>query len=91
MVHSAKTKAKMRKAWKRRKLAKNIPYKAAMVLNESNQWIKEFIKPDLKLGTQLRIRLPNDQTTETKVNGLIDRMTQAIDKIETQIKRLESL
>lgn len=110
MAHSAKTKAKMRKAWKRRKLANKRKKSLASIIsqlpeyqpasdnerivmrvNEGKQWEGVFAKPDQKLGTQLRIRLPNDQTTETRVNGLIDRMTQAVDKIEAQIKRLESL
>ena len=51
---------------------------------------------ELAIGSQLRIKLPEDYNVATshsydKPNGLIDRMTQAIDKIEIQIKRLESL
>ena len=48
-----------------------------------------------KIGTTLRIRMPEDYVVTShsfsKANGLIDRMTQAIDKIENQIKRLETL
>ena len=58
----------------------------------------EFAKTvaeDMKIGSTLRIRLPNDYVATShsfsKANGLIDRMTQAIDKIENQIKRLETL
>lgn len=55
-----------------------------------------FKEADAKIGTTLRVRLPNDyNVTDTplhiRTNGLIDRMTQAIDKIENQIKRLETL
>ena len=53
------------------------------------------VAEDMKIGTQLRIKMPEDYRVVDnmllKQNGLIDRMTQAIDKIENQIKRLETL
>jgi hypothetical protein len=58
---------------------------------KSNPYVDIFKDADAKIGTQLRIKLPTDYQVTTTTNGLISRMTQAIDKIQAQIERLESL
>jgi len=72
-----------RAMWKRRK-AKAL------------QSIFPGLTGDKPIGAQLRVRLPEDYQVQNtplhiKMNGLIDRMTQAIDKIQAQIERLETL
>jgi hypothetical protein len=96
---SAKTRAKMRAAWKIRKRRKEFGKQGLPLFKETNEFLKS-VPDDLPIGTQLRIKFPADYTvtdqpvtvhTCDKASGLIDRMTQAIDKIEQQIKRLETL
>jgi hypothetical protein len=53
--------------------------------------VSEATKIKMRAAAQARWNKQQPKTVTTHTNDLVSRMTQAIDKIETQIKRLETL